>query len=234
MADLKFADYERKYIAKNKVDSMYEIEDEHNYITIYPYKYDSLGRILALGNGTFFQTGYRFKYDSLGLLFTLHTRSDISNTDTFSYHFYPNSLELCIFIHHDTIPFRQLFFDCTGREIKRLTTIELAPTYKIQYCSEFTYGPDGRIQLIKTSLIGSKAELYKWRNYTPFRTPYYIPYQEGTRKIYYSKGVIDSVITEEESYMGKVKTYYNQQGLRNKTVYNDSLMTTYNYIFRKP
>jgi hypothetical protein len=234
MADLKFADYEREFIAKNKVDSMYQIYNAKYFLdAIFPYKYDSLGRILAEGNGSFIQTGKRYVYDSLGFVIEEITRSDFTAKDFYTYKFDEDSNIVDQYIRYskqnkDTIvKYRKYYFDNKGREVERWK-----PIMDINEKVNFYYDSKNRVVKIKTSLVGPAEVIKKMeRNHL-------LPHNESISLIYYNKtGLIDSVITQfKHFYKGRnqsSKTYYDSLGLRYKTIEYDTIIINYKHVKRK-
>lgn len=235
IADLKFADYEKEFIAKNGVDTTYEFYTFGSDTNVLGSitNYDTLGRTARQKIVCFMPPTYTYTYDSLGLVIKLRTVSDFGMTDLFTYRFKPDSFKLERFSNNGREAFQVFYFDSIYREIKRVTK---APP--VQYETTFEYGANNKIHIINSAIVGKPKDIMKHRmNVSITSTLPYIHFKEGRTSLYYTNGIIDSVITRGISQSGQntiTKTYYNQQGLKDSLITSDRLIVAYKHHFRKP
>lgn len=235
VADLKFADYEKAFIAKNGVDTTYEFYTFGNDTNVLGSitNYDTLGRIARQKIVCFMPPTFTYTYDSLGLVIKLRTVSDFGMTDLFTYKFKPDSFKLERFGNNGREAFQVFYFDSTYREIKRIT--KASP---VQYETTFEYGADNKIHIINSVIVGKPEDIIKHRmNVSLTSTLPYIHFKEGITVLYYTNGVIDSAITKGVSSSGQnttTKTYYNQKGLKTSLITSDRVIVTYKHILRNP
>ncbi len=240
MADLKFADYEREWIAKNKVDSMYQtLHYLHMRDSIFPYKYDSMGQLVAEGDGTWFEDGKRYEYNSLGYVVRETRVSDYIASEDFIYKFNPDNLLLNQYIIYDvrdtgwmnfkkdTALCRLHYFDLNGMETQKNYFMWNLPTV-----NTYKYDNAGNIIEIDFRILSSKRDAKK-----VFQSHWYTGPVESKSMLYYSNGIIDSVITDNyilwPEKHSTTRIYYDGRGLRYKKIERDTLIYTYKYTFRK-
>lgn len=231
MADLKFADYEREWIAKNKVDSVYEILHASPENDVYPFKYDTLGRLIAEGQGSFFQTGKSYQYDSLGLITQEKWVSDIRSINCYTHYFDGEKRILIRYINwcagkDENQAISKHYFDIVGREIKKVE-MRNREVWETRY----EYDSGNRLfKIVKRVVVRDRSRGYIIRPYIPVET---------TTTVFYTTNKPDSAITINKFLHAKlkkdtVKVFYDSLGLRLKTVYRQGTESSYKYILRKP
>lgn len=230
IADLKFADYEKEFIAKNGVDSIYHIMDKiyfgnQDSDTVAYEVFDKNGNRLYINNTVGWGNRIRNKYDSLGFKTEEIFSSDYTVKYYVQYRFVADSLKLyqdSYYLDRDDkkhffTPFYYQF-DSTYRIIKYIQFREKndpKPAEEI-----YSYDSKGRLVKVIGEVIGGPSDSLTYE-----------------KNIYYTGNKPDSVITNHRG-PGKyhnytTKTYYNSAGLKYIEVDADTMITRFKYIFRK-
>lgn len=217
MADLKFADYEREFIAKNKVDTTYEIgrvsiDQNSDIFTI--TSYDTNGNPIYYKENTIWGNTTTSKYNEVNFCIEEYTLYRADNVYSITYKFTPDSLKLYQYRNPGGST-TEFLFDTLGREIYENTSHHIKKNTR--------YNTKGKVSEINYLYDNSGNE---GRNFT-------------TQKfnIYYDGGIIDSVIRRnyfvDPQYNYSIKTYYDSLGLKYKKVAWDSVITYYKHVKRK-
>ncbi len=232
MADLKFADYEREYIAKNGVDTcfytyLYDTTFIHGILTdtVKTEAYNKDGNIIFYNDHNFFGTRLNYKYNPIGLVTEITGGSCVKRTTT--YHYKLSNDSLLVYESHDkgkkdTTLSAYYVFDETGLLITSYNA--LPETQHIPFINTYVYNDDNRLVRIN----GVEKKTYKgFGNATYTKHIYYTGIKPDSSVAIYTHN------TTEKGSGQTTKTYYNKLGLKIKKITPKGRAIYYKYNFRK-
>jgi len=240
-SDLSFPDPEREYLLNNKVDTMFFITKEESLklaflkeTDTFKYRiYDSLGLLIKEKEFGFGGHTMSLQYDSLNFLKHKRYFTDFLAVFTPTYSYVKDSLLLYQYWTGNGIDTSIFRFDKQGRLIES---------------EEYSHNDCGSGRFYKSQYFyNSKNQLTKKIAITPIiDMDYFIEYEKDWGELtstayitnyHYSENKLDSTITcfyypSDWSYYHTEKTYYDEKGLRTRTIIKDSLEIRYAYSFK--
>jgi hypothetical protein len=217
VGDLKFVDFERQAIANHSVDTTFlistnwSLRDDRD--TIGAVCYDTTGRVIADYSNKW--ESFKYSYDSLGFpQYRYYRDFDVRLEFKPTYSFNADSIILYQTWTGDYTYTCKYFFDSEGHLLKILSNDPDNISGKRLVTTTYKYGQDKKI--IEETEIIIKDENFQQQKVTSF--------------FYSSDNVIDSTHSEINSAdKGKFKivTYYDDEGLKLKTIKQDSLEIKY-------
>jgi YD repeat-containing protein len=213
---LKFPDFERQAIAKNSVDTTFLISTNwslrNSSDTIGAVCYDTAGRIIADYSNKW--ESFKYSYDSLGFpQYRYYRDFDVPLEFKPMYSFKSDSMILYQTWTGDYTYTCKFFFDSEGNLLKTLNDDPDNKSGNRAVTTTYTYSQDNK--LIKETEIIKKDDKLEQHKVTSF---------------FYSKNnVADFTRSEISADEGnfKVVTYYDDRGLKVKTIKQDSLEIRY-------
>ena len=231
LMDLKFGDFQKDKIAANNIDTVFLISKNKTLNlgmsdTIGYNTYDDFGNLLIEIRNIYGGHYIRYKYDSIGLMKFEDYSTDFSEKFQFSYKFIPDSMKLFQFRTSDRTDTCIFRFDNKGF-LSEIIGYDNSSRGLLK--TNYEYNSDNLL-LKKTELhIITKSQLksYEMVNNSSLST-------KQITNFFYTKGSLDSTITifyyrTNPNHNDISKTFYDNNGLRKKTICNDSLITTYIY-----
>ena len=235
MADLKFPDYEKEFIAKNEVDTIYHSNPQPGNVFLMPSfldtvladAYDSAGNIIFSESGSRWWTDHtNWEYDSLGFVRKKTSHSCMDYTSYVKYSLEKNTLSEKVYDvkRNNTIDSNitaTFNFDMDDRLCSSTTLIDYVD-YHTRFNNIYIYSKNGLLVEVK----GEEVR-HRWRKKA----------NNYSKKMYYTNDTPDSAIFRYTDYEGSrvitIKTYYDDRGLKYKEVKNDTSVIWYKHIFRK-
>ncbi|MFI5219246.1 MAG: hypothetical protein ACHQNT_07125 [Bacteroidia bacterium] len=238
LTDLKFANIEKEHLAANYIDTVFLIS-ENEVLNLgesdtFGYRtYDKKGNLLIEVIRKFWGHYLEYKYDSIDFVKYKDYNTDFSAKFNSTYMFLADSLLLYQFWtgnDTDTCIFK---FDKSGKVIE--STEYANDDHGRGWLYKKIYGYNASGQLIKKTVSLLINQEYQER----FELEY--GKSVATRNItdyFYAEKKLDSTVTAfyfpshlNQNY--KSISYYNNRGLKDRTVEMDSIMTHYSYKTRK-
>jgi hypothetical protein len=222
IGDLKFNDFERQAIAKNSVDTTFLIATNWSLRdgtdTIGAVCYDKTGRVIADYSNKW--ESFKYSYDSLGFpKYRYYRDFDVPLEFKPTYSFNADSLILHQKWTGDYTYTCKYFFNSEGFLLQILSDDSDNRSGKRLVTTTYGYGQDKK--LLKETEIIKKDDKLEQEKVTTF--------------FYSTDNVLDSTHSEINSAdEGKfeVVTYYDEQGLKVKTIKQDSLEVRYIHHIR--
>jgi len=244
LSDLKFPDVEKEAIKRNNIDTVFLISKNvllnlrlFNIVghdTIGFNNYDAFGNILTEQRKEFDGHFVQFEYDSLGFLKHKIFSTDVELQYKVDYQFNSNNRMFQQFwtykYHTDTSFYK---FDIHGKLIS--TDESNHATLGVHMRTKYDYNERNLLITKTDSFLFSRNDsaFYKLNQGEKANFPV-----KNITKYHYSGNKID--FTDCTFYFSSnskknytEKTYYDELGLKNKTVLMDTLVTTYIYKRRK-
>jgi len=233
LSDLQFADFEKDSIAANNIDTTFLIfksnTRQYKFNDVLGYDvYDSSGRLKV--NCKFLYERYIrcYDYDSNSLSIHKYYGAEFSDDNYMTYKFLPDIHILEQFRKGDFEDTAFYKFDAKGRIIKSLEQDER----KKKKFTIYEYNQLGQLARRTITFLVSKS----WLMEEEIKGAYF-PITNIT-DFFYTGTHLDSTITKylnksrpERNYFSR--TYYDNRGLKTKTIEFDKLIIVYNHKIRR-
>lgn len=217
IGDLKFCDFERQAIAKGSVDTTFLVSTNWSLRdgrdTIGAICYDTTGRVLADYSNKW--ESFKYSYGSMGFpRYRYYRDFDIRLEFKPTYSFKPDSMILYQTWTGQYTYTCKYFFDSEGRLLKILNDDPDNRSGKRSVTTTYRYNQEKKL-IQETEIIKRDDKLE----------------QEKVTSFFYSTdNVVDSTrsdVNSADEGKFKVVTYYDDQGLKLKTIKQDSLEIRY-------
>jgi hypothetical protein len=235
MADLKFPDYEKEFIAKNRVDTTYHSNRQPEVVFLMPsfldtvlgVAYDSVGNKVFSESGSRWWTNYtNWEYDSTGFVRKKTSHSCMDYISYIKYNLENNTLTEKVYDVKrdntiDSATTAIYTFDIAGRLCSSNTVISDVD-YRTRFNNTYVFNDSGLLVEVKGEDVKRR-----WRKKA----------NNYSKKIYYTNNIPDSAIFRYIDYEAPkvitIKTYYDNRGLKYKEIKNDTLVIWYKHHIRK-
>tara|TARA_R110002049_G_scaffold180554_5_gene347589 strand:- start:1037 stop:1852 length:816 start_codon:yes stop_codon:yes gene_type:complete len=247
--NLKFPDAYRLSIVENNVESVTFRKNIDSYFLYLDelkdgkITYDSIGRLISYNMYPF---GHSMKlvYENKNFIKQHSTFSDYNSEEKFKNLFISDSLTMITYylnsMNDINIPLNHITnyykFNENGILIFEFQKGQIDfPTHRHQTI-EYSYSKDLKVSSLKTNYLLSEEKSKNlqeerpnnWKNYYP-KTKYDTFIYNGN-KIKQQNTEIQFIIKKPPLH---IKTYYDEQGLKLKSVIQDSIIMNYSYSFRE-
>lgn len=246
--DLKFPNYDKDQIAKNKIDTTYFFDESYFYLKANMKKYRGLeenfnGYVIYDKSGLPNQTEIfedfggltiTCRYDSIGLpIYKQYSGCAVEDCEI-TYNYFPNNLYLVqlwkFYNRYDTCIYK---FNSNGLLIESVGRSDNSVGSSRHFNIRYFYNSNGQLENKVTKYVYPEGYqvAFEKNHIGP------IPNSNFTR-YYYSNTNLDSTITKYK-YLSMDKwdyrsvTYYGDNGLKIKTVDRDSAVTIYRHVNSK-
>jgi len=231
VTDLQFGDVEQQFLKAENIETVYMISKNK---TLNWGESDTVGRRIYNTNGQLLNEsknilgGYymEYKYDSLGLLVYRKYSTDFAMKDYITYKFFERDRVLEQYWSWQGNLKYTFSFDDYGKVTECIATFDTTSRHHFySQNKKFTYNKDGLLINEVMKLYGKDVEM---DCVNPIAS---------TTKYYYSNSKPDSAITNYKYASNQgwnlcTKVYFDERGLRSRSVEEDSLVTYYAYVRR--
>lgn len=250
--DLIFPDAYRQSIIDNNVESVtFRKNIDPFYIDLYLHEledgkiiFDSLGRIIKHEQHEVSKSILELAYESKIFINRRATDSDYYSEDNYKNLFISDSLTMIThfsnYINESKIPLDHITnyykFNENGYLFFEFQEGQIDFRPYTHHTIEYNYNKDLKISSLKTNYLLSQDEYdllqaekpNNWKTYYP-KTKFDTIFYNGN-KITHQNTEIQFVINKNPL---QINTFYDDRGLKVKSVIQDSIIMTYNYTYRK-